>query len=103
MRLHPSVALTLPRHVPKGGVTICGQYIPAGYRIGINPAVVHYNKDIFGEDADCFNPSRWLERDARKMDRYLIPFGTGSRTCIGKNVSLLTRRLKDVFLLSQGF
>lgn len=32
MRVFPSVALTLPRHVPGGGRTLCGYYIPAGVR-----------------------------------------------------------------------
>lgn len=86
MRLHPSVGLTMPRIVPAGGVTLAGHFIPAGYRVGINAAVLHYNKEIFGDDADSFNPSRWLERDATMMDKYMLHFGAGTRTCIGKNV-----------------
>jgi len=30
MRIHPSVAFILPRHVPEGGCTIAGKYLPAG-------------------------------------------------------------------------
>jgi cytochrome P450 len=86
MRLHPSVGLGMPRHVPPGGVTIAGRYFPAGSRVSINAAVLHYDKSIFGPDAAEFNPDRWIHGDAALMDRHMLHFGGGSRTCIGKNV-----------------
>ena len=87
MRLHPSVGLTMPRLVPAGGATISGFHFPAGYRVGVNGAVVHYDRDVFGPDAESFNPDRWIDGDAVHMERTMIPFGSGPRTCIGKNVS----------------
>ena len=87
MRLHPSVGLTMPRFVPVGGAIISGYHFPEGYRIGINPAVIQYDRDVFGPDAENFNPNRWIERDALRMDKTMIQFGAGPRTCIGKNVS----------------
>ncbi|KAK5044698.1 hypothetical protein LTR84_010590 [Exophiala bonariae] len=88
MRLHPSVGLTMPRIAPLGGLEICDVVIPEGYRIGMNAAVVQYDKSIFGADANEFRPSRWLHGDAAKMDKYMLHFGAGTRTCIGKNISL---------------
>ena len=87
MRLHPSVGLTMPRLIPAGGATISGFHFPAGYRVGVNGAVVHYDKDVFGLDADNFNPDRWIEGNTVRMDKTMIQFGAGPRTCIGKNVS----------------
>ena len=87
MRLHPSVGLTMPRFVPAGGATISGFYFPKGYRVGMSGAVVQYDKDVFGQDAESFNPSRWIDGDSLRMDKTMIQFGAGSRTCIGKNVS----------------
>lgn len=87
MRLHPSVGLTMPRVVPAGGAMISDFQVPQGYRVGINGAVVHYDQGVFGSDANCFNPDRWLERDAVRMEKAMIQFGHGPRTCIGKNVS----------------
>ena len=86
MRLHPSVGLQLPRYVPAGGCEIGGHFFPEGMAVGINPAVLHYQTSVFGPDAVEFNPERWLIEDAGTMDRYLLTFGGGSRTCIGKNV-----------------
>ncbi|KAJ9641295.1 hypothetical protein H2204_002973 [Knufia peltigerae] len=75
MRIHPSVAFILPRHVPEGGCTIAGKYLPAGTRVGMNPYVVHRNKEIFGEDADIFRPERWFEREEKTMNRYMLQVG----------------------------
>lgn len=91
MRLHPSVGLTMPRLVPNGGATISGLYFPSGYRVGINGAVVQYDQGVFGQDADTFNPSRWIDGDSQqhsRMEKTMIQFGAGSRTCIGKDVRL---------------
>lgn len=89
-RIHPSVQLTMSRIVPAGGMELCGVYIPAGYRVGMNGAVVHYDRSIFGEDADKFRPGRWLEEGgkAAEMEKHMLIFGAGTRTCIGKNISL---------------
>ncbi|KAL3958241.1 hypothetical protein ACCO45_006403 [Purpureocillium lilacinum] len=63
-----------------------------GTIVGINPAVIHHDKSVFGEDAAEFNPERWLTSDDERikyMDRHLMTFGYGSRTCIGKNISIM--------------
>ncbi|KAF4933384.1 Pisatin demethylase [Colletotrichum fructicola] len=92
LRVHPAVGLPLERIVPAGGVTIAGRFFPAGSVVGINGWIQHRNKAFFGEDADSFNPGRWLIEDEKRlsvMNRNWMPFGLGSRTCIGKNVSIL--------------
>ncbi|KAJ5619145.1 hypothetical protein N7510_003129 [Penicillium lagena] len=91
MRLHPSVGLILEREVPKGGVSICGKHIPGGTIVGINAWVLHRNSQIF-PDPDSFIPERWLESPPEKlkeMEQSFFTFGSGSRTCIGKNISLM--------------
>lgn len=86
MRVHPSVGLGMPRHVPEGGAVIAGRYFSARSRVSMNAAVVQFDESIFGEDAARFNPDRWIDGDAALMDRHMLHFGGGSRTCIGKNV-----------------
>lgn len=91
MRLHPSVGLILERHVPEGGVTLCGQHIPAGTTVGINAWVLHHDGKVF-PDPDSFIPERWLKSAPEKlkeMEQSFFAFGAGSRTCVGKNISLI--------------
>lgn len=93
LRIHPSVGLGLQRVVPSGGLTVAGRYIPAGSTVGVNAWVAHRNKSVFGEDAEEWRPERWLEIEEEgrgaEAEKYFLAFGMGSRTCIGKNISLL--------------
>ncbi|KAK3942558.1 cytochrome P450 monooxygenase [Diplogelasinospora grovesii] len=93
-RLHPAIGLTLERVVPQGsdGVEICGQHFAPGTIVGMNPWVIHRNQAVFGPDADEWNPDRWLAGSKEQrvlMERCLLTFGSGHRTCIGKNISYL--------------
>ncbi|PWY64261.1 cytochrome P450, partial [Aspergillus heteromorphus CBS 117.55] len=91
MRVHPGVGFPLFRVVPKGGALICGRFFPEGTNVGVNSWVIHRDQSIWGPDADEFIPERWMTTDAARlkvMEQYLVPFSVGSRTCIGKNISL---------------
>lgn len=61
--------------------------------MGVNCWVSNHNQEVFGLDADEFRPERWLQASekggASVLEQSWIPFGLGSRTCIGKNISLL--------------
>lgn len=72
MRIHPSLAISLPRHVPRGGREIAGRYFPEGAKVGINAWVIQRDEEIFGKDALVYNPDRWFDRDAVFMDRYMF-------------------------------
>jgi cytochrome P450 len=75
MRMHPGVSFPLERIVPSGGAELCGVQLPAGTVVGVNPAVIHRNADIFGADANEFRPERWLVKDeqtVKMMDRHLL-------------------------------
>ncbi|EKG21959.1 Cytochrome P450 [Macrophomina phaseolina MS6] len=91
LRIHPSTGLPMQRVVPKGGAQIAGKFFSEGTMVGINSWVAHANKEVFGDDADHFRPERWLadKETVQRMDKYWLPFGHGSRTCIGKNISLM--------------
>jgi len=91
-RLHPAAGLILERYTPPQGVEICGQFIPGGVIVGCNPWVVHRREEVFGGDVNAFRPERWLDASPaqlKEMKATMFQFGAGSRTCLGKNISLL--------------
>ena len=57
--------------------------------------MAHHNTTVFGPDAASFRPERWdpavtTDTDQlRRMEQYYVPFGMGTRTCIGKNIAIL--------------
>lgn len=95
LRMHPATGLPLWRVVPKGGAKISGRFFPSGTVIGVNSWTAHYNENVFGPDADVFRPERWLEakeqdpEKLKRMEAYYMPFGLGSRTCLGRHISEL--------------
>ncbi|KAF2092389.1 cytochrome P450 [Rhizodiscina lignyota] len=100
MRMTPGVGLVLERVVPAGGFTLPdGRYVPAGTIVGMNPWVLSRTKAVYGEDADHFNPERWLQREGESTERFKererrmrdsdLGFGHGPRSCIGKSFALL--------------
>ena len=91
-RVHPATGLPLERITPAQGATIAGEFVPGGTIVGCSAWIIHHRPEIWGEDHDEFRPERWLEcgEEKRKvMEGHLFQFGMGSRTCIGKNISLL--------------
>ncbi|OQE14085.1 hypothetical protein PENSTE_c039G08490 [Penicillium steckii] len=91
MRLHPSTGLIIEREVPKEGAVICGKQIPGGTIVGINAWVVHRDAELYPKP-DSFIPERWLDNSPEKlkeMEQGFFNFGSGARTCLGKNVSLM--------------
>ncbi|KAK4496971.1 hypothetical protein PRZ48_011420 [Zasmidium cellare] len=94
LRMAAATGIPLWREVPKGsgGIEMLGHFFPEGSEIGLNSWVAHYDEDIWGPDAAQFKPERWIESDADKlkmMDSHFMPFGLGSRTCIGRHISML--------------
>lgn len=98
-RLHPAVGLTLERVVPAEGADIAGRWVKGGTIVGCNAWVIHRRAEIFGGDVEVYRPERWLvdekkgvedeTKRIKDMNGNMLHFSMGSRTCIGKNVSLL--------------
>ena len=93
-RMHPAAGLPLERITPPQGIEIDGHFIPGGTIVGCNAWVIHKRQDVFGlkYNVDEYIPERWLEankEELKEMNANMFQFGAGSRTCIGKNISLL--------------
>ncbi|GLB37309.1 putative cytochrome p450 [Lyophyllum shimeji] len=101
MRIHPAVYHNyrmaakddvLPLSKPirtTSGELISSLPIANGTKVIASIAGYQRNKEVFGEDADTFNPERWLrETDEKKgptlgVYANLLTFAGGIRTCIG--------------------
>lgn len=100
-RLHPVIGMSLPRRVPAEGMDINGLHVPSGTTVGCNPVSLHRNPEVFGPDAEVYNPERWLkdESDRKDMDRYNLIYGGGARTCPGRYLAemLVSKIVVSVF------
>jgi cytochrome P450 len=43
---------------------------------------VHHSESIF-KNPETFDPDRWLEADSASLDKWLVPFSKGPRSCLG--------------------
>lgn len=86
LRLAPSIGSMI--HRTDGDVELDdGLVIPAGNDIIISIIAIHRQKHIWGNDADAFNPDRFLPEEVDKRHPYsFIPFSGGPRNCIGESL-----------------
>lgn len=79
LRIRPTVSLAV-RSVQKEPYELGGYRLPVETRIGCNPALVHFDPNLF-DNPNEFRPERFLEE--RPSNYAYIPFGGGVRRCIG--------------------
>ena len=83
LRLSYGAPGRLPRVVPSSGHVVDGVQIPPGVVVSHSNFVYHNDKDVFYRPTE-FIPERWLRGDTRELDRRLLSFSKGSRSCLGK-------------------
>lgn len=95
LRVRPPSSFGLPREVPKGGCMIAGQWVDEGVTVSVPTYSLLRDESVF-ERATEFIPERWLTEDKEKKDRMMknhIPFSTGPRACIGRNIAYFEQLL----------
>ncbi|KAJ3857523.1 cytochrome P450 [Lentinula lateritia] len=75
------------------GETISHLPIGKGTKLVLSIAAYNRNKEVFGEDADVYNPDRWFRISEKKGPTVgvygnLLTFAGGVRTCIGWRFAL---------------
>ncbi|KAL4890743.1 cytochrome P450 [Aspergillus ambiguus] len=85
LRLYSAAPGSLKRVVPPGGAVLGGFAVPEGTTVTTQGYTLHRNPEIFPEP-ERFNPSRWAE-PTKAMRDSLMPFGGGTRTCIGLHLA----------------
>jgi PHYB activation tagged suppressor 1 len=102
LRLYPPAVATVRR--AKSDVVLGGRYhIPRDTELLIPIMAVHHDARLWGPDATEFNPARFADGVARaaKHPSAFIPFGLGSRMCIGQNLALLETKLTVAIILQR--
>lgn len=94
LRLCCPVTGRLPRVNPRAPTTYTDPNgttytFPAGTVMSMSMPDLHFNASIF-PDPHLFRPERWLESSSEQqaaMQRFFVPFGKGSRNCLGMEVA----------------
>lgn len=52
--------------------------------------VLHHCATVWGNDHNLYRPERWLDPTRPLSPNDLLPFGTGHRACIGRNIAMMS-------------
>ncbi|CAN6465540.1 unnamed protein product [Victoria cruziana] len=98
LRLYPPAAL-LPRQAFED--TKLGDLdIPKGLSIWIPVLAIHHSEELWGKDANEFNPERFASRSFA-LGRHFMPFAAGPRNCIGQAFAIMEAKVVLAMLLSR--
>ncbi|GLJ45996.1 hypothetical protein SUGI_0968680 [Cryptomeria japonica] len=101
LRLYPP----LPFMVRKASrdVKLGSFVLPKGTEISVPIAALHHDEDLWGRDAKEFNPQRFHEgvSKAATHQAAFMPFGFGSRICLGMNFSLIEAKVVLAMILQR--
>ncbi|KAL8522329.1 hypothetical protein ACS0TY_012466 [Phlomoides rotata] len=99
LRLYPPVVASVRR--AKASVNLGGVHIPCGTEVLVPILAVHHDPVQWGDDAHDFNPMRFAVVTAKHPAAAFIPFGSGSRRCIGQNLAVLQAKLAVAMILQR--
>ncbi|OJZ91254.1 hypothetical protein ASPFODRAFT_706999 [Aspergillus luchuensis CBS 106.47] len=88
LRITPPFSYNLPRRTPPEGATILGTFVPGSTSVSMSSFVAHHDERIFA-DPEAFVPERWLGEESRQLQSSFVPFSSGARACIGRNLTYL--------------
>ncbi|KAL3476861.1 cytochrome P450 [Aspergillus californicus] len=102
LRLYPSIPSAGNRKTSSTeGITIAGTYIPPETTVVAPRFVIGRREDCF-EKADQFIPERWtLHPEMVRNRAAFTPFGTGSKSCIGRALAMNDLMLLTAHIVSQ--
>ncbi|KAH8901291.1 cytochrome P450 [Thozetella sp. PMI_491] len=89
-RLAYGVVSRLPRLVPPERATFNGYFVPGGTIVSMSNYLMHRSPEAF-PDPDTFDPSMWIKQPADiacARESCFVPFGRGSRACLGQILAL---------------
>lgn len=77
-------------------------HVPKGLNVWTLFLSLHYEPEIWGPDAHVFNPERFANgvSSSCKYPHVYMPFGAGSRICLGQNFAMAELRILLSLILS---
>ncbi|CAE6468594.1 unnamed protein product [Rhizoctonia solani] len=98
LRLYSTLGIGLPRVVPAGkSLTVSGETFNEGSVISV-PSYSTNRSSVWGAEPEEYRPERWLENGSESLNKYYVPFSTGPRACLGRNLATM-----DLALISATF
>ncbi|MEH2378952.1 MAG: cytochrome P450 [Nostoc sp.] len=96
LRMYPVLPILFPR-ITKSSINIAGYQFAPDTTLIASIYLLHYREDLY-PNPQQFNPERFLERQYSPWE--FIPFGGGSRRCLGYALALLEMKLVLATVLS---
>ena len=87
-RMLPPVIFGFPRRTPAEGTAILNDYIAGDTSVSMSAYMVYHQQSVF-KDHDSYKLERWLGEEGKSLQPYFVPFSTGARVYIGRNISYL--------------
>ena len=97
LRLYPP-ATVLPR-IAFEDIVLGDLYVPKGLSIWIPVLAIHHSEELWGKDANEFNPARFATKSF--MPGRFIPFASGPRNCVGQSFAMMEAKIILAMLISR--
>ncbi|KAF5755403.1 putative cytochrome P450 [Helianthus annuus] len=100
LRLYPPGIAIIRKN--KQEVTLGNLTVPGNTILHVPVLALHYDRDIWGEDAHLFKPERFSQGISNAMKNNplaYMPFGFGPRNCVGSNFAMNTTKVTLAMIL----
>ncbi|KAA8547807.1 hypothetical protein F0562_004236 [Nyssa sinensis] len=98
LRLYPPASV-LPRMAFED-IKLGDLHIPKGLSIWIPVLAIHHSEELWGKDANEFNPDRFATKTFA-AGRHFIPFAAGPRNCVGQAFAIMEAKIILAMLISR--
>ncbi|OAY71349.1 Cytochrome P450 714B3 [Ananas comosus] len=101
LRLYPPGAFVSREALQ--GMKLGGILVPKGVNVYVPVSTLHHDRNIWGPDAHEFNPERFAGgvTSACRLPHVYVPFGSGTRTCLGQNFAMVELKIALSMILSK--